>query len=106
VKHETATVAQPDKWTYRGARTGRTRGGATVFVPRRDLRESLESYAARVGLPVHKARAMWRRESLRLLHVDAPDADVTSGLCAIAPGVAVHTAFVDWPDWHSDGGVS
>ena len=73
--------------------------------PRRDLRESLEAYAWRCGLPAARVREHWRRESLRLLHVHAPDADVTSGLCAIAPGVAVPTAFVDWPD-ELPGGAS
>jgi len=69
-----------------------------VFGTRRDLRESLEAYAARHGATPHEARTAWRRESLRLLRVHAPDADVTAGLCAIAPGVRVETAYVDWPD--------
>jgi hypothetical protein len=69
---------------------------------RRGLRESLEAYAARVGLPVRDARPVWRREGLRLLHVYAP-ANAHAGLCAIAPGVAVPTRVVDWPDF---GGAS
>ncbi len=81
-----------------------------VRVARLDLRESLEAYTSRVleydvgitreayARACAELRPTWRREGLRLLHVDAPDPDVHSGLCAIAPGVAVPTAYVDWPD--------
>ncbi len=71
-----------------------------------DLRESLEAYAARAHQSTRDARPAWRAESLRLLNVPPvryvdtrpAGADHVSGLCAIAPGVAVPTAFVDWPD--------
>jgi hypothetical protein len=91
-----------DKWhTHTGTRDMR----ATDYAPARlGLRESLEDYAGRFGVRVHVARPHWRREGLRLLGVTAP-ANVHAGLCAIAPGVAVPTAFVDWPD-DFDGGAS
>jgi hypothetical protein len=61
---------------------------------RRGLRESLESFAARQGVPCHVARARWRAEGLRLLHV--PAGDVLAGLARIAPGVAVPTRMPDY----------
>jgi len=83
---------------YKGAanavdRATRDYIGAPAPPPRRDLRESLEAYAARLGVDVHVARPFWRCEGLRLLNVS--DASLTDypGLCAIAPGVAVPTAF-------------
>lgn len=86
-------------------------GGFDSVPARRGLGESLEEYASRVldydvGITREayadacaELRPTWRREGLRLLHVPAyADADTRSGLCACAPGVAVPTAFVDWPD--------
>lgn len=78
------------------------------MIERLGLRESLEAYAARVGMRVHDARPFWRAESLRLLNVTPACApDHRAGLCACAPGVAVPTAVVDWPDdWPPSGGAS
>lgn len=102
-----ATEAAPEGLTfYRYARGG----NVIEYVPtRRDLREALEAYASRLGMPARALRHVWRREGLRLLHVPGyADADTTSGLCACAPGVAVETAYVDWPDDLPtfDGGAS
>jgi hypothetical protein len=86
-------------------------------VIRRGLRESLEEYAARIGVPPEHARIPWRAEGLRLLNAQlnkqvAPDGFTswinagacvwealacyvyTTALCRVAPGVAVPTSAV------------
>jgi hypothetical protein len=69
-----------------------------ITTKRLGLDESLEAYAARIGISSDKARPFWRVEALVLLHLYPEEWDVVSGLCRIAPGVAVPTASVSWTE--------
>lgn len=72
---------------------------------RRGLAESLEDYAKRLNTTPDMVRPIWRAEALRLLLGLAKNAALDAvtfnglrcrGMCAIAPGVSVPTAHVEW----------
>jgi hypothetical protein len=68
---------------------------------RHGLNESLETYAARINRTPDEARYLWRVGALDALHVDRGTYDPAwcrSGLCRIAPGVAVPTRAIEWSD--------
>lgn len=80
-------------------------------VARRGLRESLEEFAARLGVSPAAARVAWRIEGIRFLFQASVIVWRTTellpelcarGLCAVAPTLAVPTRPVDWSDeWDS-----
>lgn len=63
----------------------------TAFGKRHGLRESLDQYAARHGVPAHHARPFWRTGAVVALGGKVGVFNVFDSICRIAPGFTVPT---------------